>query len=103
MDSPFGLLAELTYRCPLACAYCSNPLNLADYAGELTTGEWRRGLTQARDPGRVPLDPAGGGPPPPPDGAGNPAHAPAPRALTPTRARGPRDPPAAGRRARAAC
>ena len=29
MDSPFGLLAELTYRCPLACPYCSNPLNMA--------------------------------------------------------------------------
>ena len=22
MDKPFGLLAELTYRCPLSCAYC---------------------------------------------------------------------------------
>ena len=28
---PFGLLAELTYRCPLACAYCSNPLELPGY------------------------------------------------------------------------
>ena len=23
---PFALLAELTYRCPLKCPYCSNPL-----------------------------------------------------------------------------
>ena len=47
MDSPFGLLAELTYRCPLACAYCSNPLNMADYVDELTTDEWRRVLAEA--------------------------------------------------------
>jgi pyrroloquinoline quinone biosynthesis protein E len=32
MDSPFGLLAELTYRCPLACAYCSNPLTRVERA-----------------------------------------------------------------------
>jgi len=49
MDSPFGLLAELTYRCPLACAYCSNPLNMADYSDELGTDEWRRVLGEARD------------------------------------------------------
>ena len=51
MDSPFGLLAELTYRCPLACAYCSNPLNMADYTDELTTDEWRRVLVEAADMG----------------------------------------------------
>jgi pyrroloquinoline quinone biosynthesis protein E len=39
MDSLFGLLAELTYRCPLAWAYCSNPPNTADYQDELTTDE----------------------------------------------------------------
>ena len=27
MDRPFALLAELTYRCPLHCPYCSNPLD----------------------------------------------------------------------------
>ena len=32
---PLGLLAELTYRCPLHCAYCSNPVNLTDYRDEL--------------------------------------------------------------------
>ena len=37
MDSPFGLLAELTYRCPLACAYCSNPVDMVGYGDELTT------------------------------------------------------------------
>ena len=26
MERPFTLIAELTYRCPLSCAYCSNPV-----------------------------------------------------------------------------
>jgi pyrroloquinoline quinone biosynthesis protein E len=45
---PVGLLAELTYRCPLHCPYCSNPLNLAAYRDELTLDEWRRVLDEAR-------------------------------------------------------
>ncbi|MFI5613446.1 pyrroloquinoline quinone biosynthesis protein PqqE [Amycolatopsis sp. NPDC051903] len=62
MDSPFGVLAELTYRCPLACAYCSNPLNLADYTDELTTGEWRRVLREAHDLGVLQCHLSGGEP-----------------------------------------
>lgn len=62
MDSPFGLLAELTYRCPLACAYCSNPLNMADYSDELTTDEWLRVLSQARDLGVLQAHLSGGEP-----------------------------------------
>ncbi|MGW0080351.1 pyrroloquinoline quinone biosynthesis protein PqqE [Streptomyces sp. NPDC003393] len=62
MDSPFGLLAELTYRCPLACPYCSNPLNLADYGDELTTGEWLRVLTEAEDLGVLQCHLSGGEP-----------------------------------------
>src|SRR5918997_2164832 len=62
MDSPFGLLAELTYRCPLACAYCSNPLNMADYTDELATHEWRRVLTEARDLGVLQCHLSGGEP-----------------------------------------
>jgi pyrroloquinoline quinone biosynthesis protein E len=62
MDSPFGLLAELTYRCPLACAYCSNPLNLADYQDELTTQEWLRVLVEARDLGVLQCHLSGGEP-----------------------------------------
>lgn len=62
MDSPFGLLAELTYRCPLACPYCSNPLNLADYREELTTGEWLRVLTEAADLGVLQCHLSGGEP-----------------------------------------
>lgn len=62
MDSPFGLLAELTYHCPLACAYCSNPLNLADYQDELSTQEWRRVLVEARDLGVLQCHLSGGEP-----------------------------------------
>ena len=62
MESPFGLLAELTYRCPLACAYCSNPLNMADYTDELTTPEWRRVLGEAADLGVLQCHLSGGEP-----------------------------------------
>ncbi|MFF5550840.1 pyrroloquinoline quinone biosynthesis protein PqqE [Streptomyces olivaceoviridis] len=62
MDSPLGLLAELTYRCPLACPYCSNPLNLAGYQDELTTDEWLRVLTEAEDLGVMQCHLSGGEP-----------------------------------------
>src|SRR6185369_15383931 len=32
---PYTLVAELTYRCPLRCVYCSNPLELAKHRDEL--------------------------------------------------------------------
>lgn len=62
MPRPFGLLAELTYACPLHCAYCSNPLNLADYGDELTTEQWLRVLTEARDLGVLQAHFSGGEP-----------------------------------------
>ncbi|MGI8306599.1 pyrroloquinoline quinone biosynthesis protein PqqE [Saccharopolyspora hattusasensis] len=62
MTSPFGLLAELTYACPLHCPYCSNPLNLADYGEELTTAQWQQVLTEARELGVVQLHMSGGEP-----------------------------------------
>ena len=62
MDRPFGLLAELTYACPLHCPYCSNPLNLADYREELTTPEWQRVLAEARELGVLQLHLSGGEP-----------------------------------------
>jgi pyrroloquinoline quinone biosynthesis protein E len=62
MDRPFGMLAELTYACPLHCPYCSNPLNLADYSDELTTEEWQRVLAEARALGVLQLHLSGGEP-----------------------------------------
>lgn len=56
------MLAELTYSCPLHCPYCSNPLNLEDYREELTTAEWQRVLTEARDLGVLQLHLSGGEP-----------------------------------------
>ncbi|MEE8262891.1 MAG: pyrroloquinoline quinone biosynthesis protein PqqE, partial [Gammaproteobacteria bacterium] len=28
---PLWMLAELTYKCPLQCPYCSNPVDFAKY------------------------------------------------------------------------
>ena len=39
-EKPLWLLAELTYRCPLQCPYCSNPVEMAKYKNELTTEVW---------------------------------------------------------------
>ena len=59
---PLALLAELTYRCPLACPYCSNPLELARYRNELTTAEWLRVLSEAAQLGVVQVHFSGGEP-----------------------------------------
>ena len=61
-ERPFGLLAELTYGCPLHCPYCSNPLELAAYRDELSTAEWQRVLTEARELGVLQLHLSGGEP-----------------------------------------
>ena len=62
MDKPFGLLAELTYACPLHCPYCSNPLSMSGYGDELTTAEWLRVLDEARELGVLQLHLSGGEP-----------------------------------------
>jgi len=61
-DSPLGLLAELTHACPLACAYCSNPLELTKRSEELGTDEWRRVLDEAADLGVLQCHLSGGEP-----------------------------------------
>jgi PqqA peptide cyclase len=40
IPNPLALIAEVTHRCPLHCVYCSNPLQLAGTASELSTEEW---------------------------------------------------------------
>ena len=59
---PRGLIAELTYRCPLHCPYCSNPIELAREARELTTAEWARVLREAAELGVLHVGLTGGEP-----------------------------------------
>ncbi len=59
---PFWLLAELTYKCPLHCVFCSNPVNYADTAAELDTATWKRIFDEARAMGAVQLGFSGGEP-----------------------------------------
>jgi pyrroloquinoline quinone biosynthesis protein E len=59
---PLWLLCELTYRCPLHCAFCSNPVNYMGNPAELTTSEWIRVLREARALGAVQLGLSGGEP-----------------------------------------
>ena len=59
---PYTLVAELTYRCPLRCPYCSNPRDLAAHDGELSTEEWCRVFTEAEALGVVQLHLTGGEP-----------------------------------------
>jgi pyrroloquinoline quinone biosynthesis protein E len=68
------LLAELTYRCPLHCPYCSNPVAASlceaprrpqrgGYSnGELTTDEWKRVIRQAAALGVLQIGFSGGEP-----------------------------------------
>ena len=62
LPNPFWLLAELTYKCPLQCPYCSNPLDIARYENELSTEEWKRVFREARKMGAVQLGFSGGEP-----------------------------------------
>ena len=74
---PYALLAELTYRCPLHCPYCSNPVlpvaaSLCEaprrpqgggYSNsELTTDEWKRVIREATALGVLQIGFSGGEP-----------------------------------------
>jgi pyrroloquinoline quinone biosynthesis protein E len=86
---PYALLAEITYRCPLHCPYCSNPTHYcratasvadpesgrrsarptttgavasADLNGELTTDEWKRVIREAATLGVLQIGFSGGEP-----------------------------------------
>jgi PqqA peptide cyclase len=62
LNQPTTLLAELTYRCPLHCPYCSNPLEMSRAEAELSTADWKRVFTQARELGVLQLGLSGGEP-----------------------------------------
>jgi pyrroloquinoline quinone biosynthesis protein E len=59
---PYTLVAELTHRCPLACGYCSNPLELLRADAELATDDWVRVLGQAAALGVLQVNLTGGEP-----------------------------------------
>jgi pyrroloquinoline quinone biosynthesis protein E len=60
--TPLAVIAELTHRCPLHCVYCSNPLELAHRADELTTEVWSRVFREAAEAGVLQVDFTGGEP-----------------------------------------
>lgn len=59
---PYGMLAELTHRCPLQCPYCSNPVELERRTGELDTETWLRVFTEAAKLGVLQVHLSGGEP-----------------------------------------
>lgn len=59
---PLWLLAELTYRCPLHCVFCYNPVDFAQHEAELDTADWLRVLREARAAGSVQCGFSGGEP-----------------------------------------
>ena len=58
---PYALLAEVTYRCPLHCPYCSNPTQMRNDR-ELTTEEWSRVIREAAGLGVLQIGFSGGEP-----------------------------------------
>ena len=74
LPRPYALLAEITYRCPLHCPYCSNPVAASlceaprgaqdgSYRnGELTTEEWKRIIGEAAALGVLQIGFSGGEP-----------------------------------------
>ncbi len=61
-EPPLALLAELTHRCPLGCAYCSNPLRLERASAELDTATWFRVVEEAAALGVLQVHFSGGEP-----------------------------------------
>jgi PqqA peptide cyclase len=62
IDAPLALIAEVTHRCPLHCAYCSNPLQMVAAKSELGTHEWEAVFQQAAKIGMLHVHLSGGEP-----------------------------------------
>ena len=60
--NPLWLLAEVTYKCPLHCVFCYNPVDYTRYGQELSTEDWLRVLRQGRELGATQLGFSGGEP-----------------------------------------
>jgi pyrroloquinoline quinone biosynthesis protein E len=62
-SQPLWLLAEVTYRCPLHCAFCYNPTDYDKHTqNELNTEQWIQVLRDARKLGAIQLGISGGEP-----------------------------------------
>ena len=59
---PYTLVAELTYRCPLRCAYCSNPVHLDAMGPEIDAATWSRVFQEAEALGVMQVTLTGGEP-----------------------------------------
>ena len=59
---PYNLIAELTYRCPLRCVYCSNPVDFSATKDALDGEAWRGVLREASALGAVHVGLTGGEP-----------------------------------------
>jgi pyrroloquinoline quinone biosynthesis protein E len=59
---PFNLVAELTYRCPLRCVYCSNPVDYAASRERLDADDWCRVFREAAELGTLHAGLTGGEP-----------------------------------------
>lgn len=60
---PLWLVLEMTYRCPLKCPWCSNPVDFERcHDDELSTAEWKRVLREGRELGALQLGFTGGEP-----------------------------------------
>jgi len=62
LPPPMAVLLELTHRCPLQCPYCSNPIQMEQVKGELSTAEWKSVLDQAAKLGVLQVHFSGGEP-----------------------------------------
>lgn len=58
----YTVVAELTYRCPLQCLYCSNPIEFAAARDELTIAQWAGVFRDAAALGALQLHLSGGEP-----------------------------------------
>jgi pyrroloquinoline quinone biosynthesis protein E len=59
---PLWSVIELTYKCPLKCPWCSNPVDFNRYRNELDTEEWKEVLREGRRLGSLQLGFTGGEP-----------------------------------------
>jgi len=62
IPGPLNLIAELTYRCPLQCPYCSNPIGFREVRESLTAEDWGRVFEEAAALGVVHVGLTGGEP-----------------------------------------